>query len=145
MSEKKSEKTTKISMSVFPRLFLFYRVFGCFSAMRVQKRHKKRLPKNRVEKFLQKNRQKIQTRFFLDFLLSRFWAFLGEGSSKTRQKISKTNLTSPGTFLAPEERGTNQPTNHVKVRRFFLERPLELGAWRHWRRDGAAGAGGRTT
>jgi hypothetical protein len=27
----------KKSMSVFPRLFLFYRIFGCFSAMGVQK------------------------------------------------------------------------------------------------------------
>jgi hypothetical protein len=40
--------------------------------------------KNRVEKFLQKIRPKVQNRLFLDFFLSRFWAFLGEGSSKTR-------------------------------------------------------------
>jgi hypothetical protein len=40
--------------------------------------------KNRVEILLQKNRQKIQNPFFLDFFFSRFWAFLGEGSSKTR-------------------------------------------------------------
>jgi hypothetical protein len=53
--------------------------------MGVQKHYKKRFAnKNRVEKFLQKNRQKIQNRFFLDFFFSRFWAFLGEGSSKTR-------------------------------------------------------------
>jgi hypothetical protein len=45
-----------------------------------------------------------QNIIFLDF----FWAFLGEGTSKTRQKISKKNLTIPGTFLASEE-----PTNHV--------------------------------
>ena len=30
-SEKILRKSTKISISVFPRLFLFYRVFGCFS------------------------------------------------------------------------------------------------------------------
>jgi hypothetical protein len=42
--------------------------------------------KNRVEKFLQKIRPKIQNRLFLGFVLSRFWAFLDEGSSKTRLK-----------------------------------------------------------
>jgi hypothetical protein len=46
----------------------------------------KTLPKtfcktNRVEKFLQKIRPKIQNRLFLEFCLSRFWAFLDEGSS----------------------------------------------------------------
>jgi hypothetical protein len=40
--------------------------------------------KNRVEKFLQKIRPKIQNRLFLEIVLSRFWAFLDEGSSKTR-------------------------------------------------------------
>jgi hypothetical protein len=79
-----SENSDKIS-----RLFLFYRVFGCFSAMgvqkhRVEKLKKKFLQKNRVEKFLQKIRPKIQTDFFSNFCLSRFWAFLDEGSSKTR-------------------------------------------------------------
>jgi hypothetical protein len=50
--------------------------------------------KNRVEKFLQKNRQKIQNRFLSPFVLSRFWAFLAEGSSKTPLKnIPKINLT----------------------------------------------------
>jgi hypothetical protein len=48
---------------------LFYRVFGVFSAMGVQKHHKNVLQKNRVEKFLQKNRQKnpkpIFSRLFL--------------------------------------------------------------------------------
>jgi hypothetical protein len=58
--------------------------FRVFSAMKVQKHYKKRFTKNRVEKFLQKFRPKVQNRLFLDFLLSRFWAFLGEGSSKTR-------------------------------------------------------------
>jgi hypothetical protein len=54
------QKVDKISMSVFPRLFLFYRIFGCFSAMGVQKHHKNVLQKNRVEKFLRKIRPKIQ-------------------------------------------------------------------------------------
>jgi hypothetical protein len=35
--------------------------------------------------FYKKNPKPIFSQFFL----SRFWAFLGEGSSKTRQKMSK--------------------------------------------------------
>ena len=76
--------------------------------------------------FYQKIDKKIPNRFFLDFLLSRFWAFLGEGSSKTRfKKIGGGGLTSPGTFLASEE-----PTNHVGVRRFFFWVPCSGGSWR---------------
>jgi hypothetical protein len=75
---------TKISMSVFPRLFLFYRVFGCFSAMGVKTLQKTFYTKNRVEKFLQKVRPKTQNRLFLEFCFSRAWAFLDEGTSKTR-------------------------------------------------------------
>jgi hypothetical protein len=37
------------------------------------------------------------------------------GVKKHDKKISQKNLTSPGTFLAPEE-----PTNHVKVSHFFF-------------------------
>jgi hypothetical protein len=72
-------------MSVFPRLFLFYRIFGCFSAMGVQKHYKKRFTKKIVSKsFYKKFDQKSKTDFFSIFVLLRFWAFLGEGSSKTR-------------------------------------------------------------
>jgi hypothetical protein len=49
MSKTFPKKSTKISMSVFPRLFWFYRVFGCFSAMGVQKHYKKRFTK-KIEK-----------------------------------------------------------------------------------------------
>jgi hypothetical protein len=58
-----------------------------------------------------------QNRLFPGFILSRFWAFLGEGSSKTRYKNLTgpgTFLASPGTFLAPEE------TNHVGARPFLF-------------------------
>jgi hypothetical protein len=44
------KKSTKTSMSVFPRLVLFYRGFGCFSAMGVQKHYKKRFAKTIVSK-----------------------------------------------------------------------------------------------
>jgi hypothetical protein len=84
-SEKILRKSTKISMSVFPRLFLFCRVFRCFLAMGVQNTQQKTFDKKIVSKTFYKTiDKKIPNRFFLDFLLSRFWAFLGEGSSKTR-------------------------------------------------------------
>jgi hypothetical protein len=77
--------STKISMSVFPRLPLFYRVFGCFLAMGVQKHYKKRFTKKIASKsFLKKIDHKSKTDFFSNLLLSRFWAFFGDGSSKTR-------------------------------------------------------------
>jgi hypothetical protein len=64
---------------------MFYLVFGCFSAMGVQKHYKKRFAKKIVSKsFYKKFDQKSKTDFFSNFVLSRFWAFLDEGSSKTR-------------------------------------------------------------
>jgi hypothetical protein len=78
------------------------------------------LPKNRVEKFLQKNQQQ-KTDFFSRFFLV-FGCFSVREVQKHNKKISKTNLTSPGTFLAPEE-----PTNHVKARHSFFLVPLGNG------------------
>jgi hypothetical protein len=62
--------------------------------MGVPRHYKKRFTKNLVEKFYKKIDQKSKTSFSR-FCLSRFWALLGEGSSKTRfKKISKKiNLT----------------------------------------------------
>jgi hypothetical protein len=85
--------------------------------MGVQKHYKKRLQKNRVEKFF----KKIQNRLFLDLFLSRFWAFLGEGSSKTRQKNLENKPDQPWYFFGP--RGTNQPRQGPSL--FFLV-PLGL-------------------
>jgi len=52
-------------MSVFPRLFLFYRIFGCFSPMGVQKHYKKRFANKIVSKsFKNKIDQKSKTDFF---------------------------------------------------------------------------------
>jgi hypothetical protein len=104
MSKTFPKKIDKISMSVFPRLFLFYRVFGCFSAMGVQNHCKKRFTKKIVRKVLQKIRQKNQNRFFLDFCLSRFWAFLGEGSSKKSDPIPFLCSSEPG--LTHPQRGS---------------------------------------
>jgi hypothetical protein len=72
-------------VSFFLDFFWFYRVFGCFSAMGVQKHYKKRFAKQIASKgFYKKFDQKSKTDFFSNSFLSRFWAFLDEGSSKTR-------------------------------------------------------------
>ena len=98
MSKKK--KSTKISMSVFPRLFLFYRVFGCFSATGVQKHYKKHsekiVSKLFYKKSMSKTFPKISTKFrcqfFLDFFC--FIAFSGvfqrwEFKSTTKNVLQK--------------------------------------------------------
>jgi hypothetical protein len=73
--EKYPQKSTKISMSVFPRFFLFYRVFGCFSAMGVQKHHKKLCTKYSCRKKLHKIiDKKIRGNWqwvFVDFLYNK--------------------------------------------------------------------------
>jgi hypothetical protein len=51
-----TKKSTKISMSVFLD-FLFYRVFGFSQEWEFKNTTKNVLQKNRVERFLQKNRQ----------------------------------------------------------------------------------------
>jgi hypothetical protein len=78
MSKTFPKISTKISMSVFPRLFWFHRVFGCFSAMGVQKHYKKRFAKKIVSKSFYKKFDNFvlfnkKTRFFIDFFLT----FLG--------------------------------------------------------------------
>jgi hypothetical protein len=82
--------STKISMSVFPRLLLFYRVFGCYfsdgSSKALQKTFCK---KNRVEKLLQKIRPKVQNRLFLDFFNHVFGRFSVRGGPKHDKKISE--------------------------------------------------------
>jgi hypothetical protein len=76
-----------------------------------------------VSKSFLKNRQKSQTDFSSIFLV-RFWAFLGEGSAKTRQKTSK-KTNQPWYFFGL--RGTNQPRRGPPVG-FFLECPLVAAA-----------------
>jgi hypothetical protein len=55
------------------------------------------LQKNRAEKFLQKKSTKNPKPIFSRFCFLRFWAFLGEGSSKTQQK-SFWGKSMPKTF-----------------------------------------------
>jgi hypothetical protein len=97
-NSQKIDKNFDVSFSSI--FFLFYRVFRCFLAMGVQKHYKKRLTKKSC-------RQKIPNRFFLDFLLSRFWAFLGEGSSKTRLKNLPKKIWPTLVLFWPPR---NQPT-----------------------------------
>jgi hypothetical protein len=80
MSKTVSKEIKKNFDVNFSHFFLFYRVFGCFSAMGVKKYYKKRFAKNnRVEKFVQKIRPKIQNRFFLDFVITFFGRFSVKG------------------------------------------------------------------
>jgi hypothetical protein len=76
----------KFKYQFFLDSFLFFRGFGCFLAAVVQKHYKKRFTKNRVEKFVQKNRQKSKTAF------SRFSV---RGFKKRHKNIKKINLTYP--------------------------------------------------
>jgi hypothetical protein len=51
------------------------------SSQTLQKKFYKKIVSKSFYKKIDKT---IPNRFFIDFVLSRFWAFLGEGSSKTR-------------------------------------------------------------
>jgi hypothetical protein len=111
------KKSTKISMSVFPRFF-FYRVFGCFSAMGVQNTTntfcKKIVSKSLYKKFDQKSK----TDFFSIFFDHVFGGFSVRGVQKHDKKIrEKINLT-PSLFLTP----THPPTTGV-TDFFFLPAP----------------------
>jgi hypothetical protein len=76
MSKTFPKKIESFSMSVFPRFFgfiAFYRVFGCFSAMGVEKHYKKRFAEKIVLKLFTKNSTKNPKPIFLDL----FFTFLG--------------------------------------------------------------------
>jgi hypothetical protein len=80
-------------MSVFPRFFLFYRVFGCFQRWEFKNTTKNVLQKKSCRKVFTKNSTKNPKPTFSRIVLSRFRAFLDEGRSKTRQKnIEEINL-----------------------------------------------------
>jgi hypothetical protein len=91
-----AKKIDKTLMSVFPRLLLFYRGSGVSQRWEFQSTAKNVLRKESCRKvFTQKIDQKSKTDFSTAFVLSRLWAVLGEGSSKTPVKtyIGKINLT----------------------------------------------------
>jgi hypothetical protein len=128
-------KPTNISMSVFPRFFWFYVL--CFIAVSgfsqrwEFKRHNKKCFTKRscrkVLSFNQKIDKKPKTDFFSNLFLSRFWAFLGERSSKTPHKKIKKNP--PLVLFWPL---THPPTTGVTD--FFLGGPLQRAKGRKGRR-----------
>jgi hypothetical protein len=88
------KKSTKISMSVFPRLFLFYRVFGCFSATGVQKHYKKRFGKKSCRNvFTEKKIDQKSKTYFSRFFSHVFWRFLLRGEKNTTIFFRKQNPT----------------------------------------------------
>jgi hypothetical protein len=86
--------------------------------MGVPKHYKKHFTNKSCRKVCPKNRPKNPkptfSRFFFNHVFGRFSVGV-RGVQKHDKKISEKNLTTPGTFLAPEE-----PTNHAKVRHFFF-------------------------
>jgi hypothetical protein len=79
--------------------------------MGAQKHYKKRFAKQIVSKRFYKKNDKISKTDFFSKQLSHFWAFLGEGSSKTRETISG-GKSDPGPFLASD------PPTHQGGHRF---------------------------
>jgi hypothetical protein len=63
--------------------------------------------------------QKSKTDFFSNFFLSRFWAFLDEGSSKTQLKKYRQNKSGPTPLSY-----SYPPTHHGGPRLFFFAGPL---------------------
>jgi hypothetical protein len=87
-----SQKIDKNFDVVFPRLFLFYRVFRCFFAMGVQKHYKKTLTKKSCRKvFTKKSTKKSQTDFLVDFLYHVFGLFSVKGVQKHDKKSPQKN------------------------------------------------------
>jgi hypothetical protein len=70
--------------------------------------------------FTKKSPKKTKENSFTILFNHAFRRFSVGGVKKLDQNVQK-KLTSPGTFLAPEER-----TNHVKARRFVFECPLQV-------------------
>ena len=78
------KQSTKFSMSVFPRFPLFLSRFQVFLGNESSKTlPKQNFAKQSCRKVFTKKSTKIVNRCFFRFVLSRFWAFLCEGRSKT--------------------------------------------------------------
>jgi hypothetical protein len=111
MSKAFPKNSTKKSMSVFPRFFLFYRVFGCFSAMGVQKHYKN------TTKSSTKNPK-------TDFFSVLFSHVFGRFSMRGVQKHDLKNIKIINLALVPFRTLTHPPTTGVTV---FFGSPL--GSW----------------
>jgi hypothetical protein len=85
-------------MSVLPRLFLFYRIFGCFSAMEVKKHHKKHFTKKIVSKSFYQKIDKNPKPNFSRFLFITVFGRISVRREKIREKIQKKK-SDPGPFI----------------------------------------------
>jgi hypothetical protein len=80
-------------MSVFPRFSGFIALSGVAQRLEFKYTAISAFAQKIVSKrFYQNNRPKSKIEF-CRFCLSRFWAFLGEGSPKNHKQISQKNLT----------------------------------------------------
>jgi hypothetical protein len=102
----------------FSSTILFYRVFGCFSAMGVQKHYKKRFTKKIVSKSYYKKFDQNPKPIFSRFVSHVFGRFSVRGVQKHDKKYQK-NKSGPGLFLA-----SDSPTHHGGPRFFWFWRPL---------------------
>jgi hypothetical protein len=114
MSKTFSKEIDKISVSVFPRLFCFIAFSGGY-----QRWELKSTTKTFCKKIVSKKITKKSKTDFFSIFLSRFRAFLGEGSSKTPFKKchTKKSKSDPGPFLASD------PPTHHRGHRFCLAAP----------------------
>jgi hypothetical protein len=121
MSNTFPNKSTKISVLVFPRVLFCFIAFSGVSqrwAMGVQKHNKKTSSKKgRVEGLFKRfdQKPKADVRCFCDFVLILFWAFHDEEISKTRPKtssIEKMNPTPVPVLFGPL---THPPTTIMAV------------------------------
>jgi hypothetical protein len=98
MSKTFSEKIDKFvlfSSTFFLDYFCFIAFSGVSQRWEFKNTTKAACTKTASKCFYKKIEEKIQNRFFSRFFYSRFWAFLGEGRSKTRRKESGGDLPSP--------------------------------------------------
>jgi hypothetical protein len=110
----------------FSSAFLISSRFRVFLSDRSSKKLQQIFYKtNRVEKALQKNRQKIQNRLFIDFFSHVFGRFSVRGVQKHYTRISK-NESNPGPFLASDP-PTHPPTTGVTDFFFAAFWPLGRG------------------
>jgi hypothetical protein len=116
-----SQKNRQNFRCQFPSTF-FYRGFGRFSAMGVQKHYKKRFPKKILSKsFNKKFDQKSKTDFLSVFFYDVFGRFSVRGVQKHHIKTSGKK-SDPGPFLA-----SDLPTHHGGYRFFWaLGRTYQL-------------------
>jgi hypothetical protein len=111
------DKNFDVSSSSAFLFFCFIAFSGVFQRWEFKSTTKNVLQKKSCRKVFNTKfdqKPKIQNRLFSNFFLSRSWAFLDEGSKKTRQKnIEKINLT-----LVLFRTLTHPPTTVVPV--FFI-------------------------